>query len=164
MSVKDGDSSKQSLAFLTTHDVRPFLGPEPFFGQGKDEGQLVIESSDVRHSPTEAIRHRSSPVVFLGLQEHSRTNALPSSDFVDPESAIKNLEGTPFFSMDISELDLLPEQLDKILAAASDAHNGQALTWSESRIIMSGLDRFSGGVYAEARSLVDWNQRNKVCL
>ncbi|RDB24976.1 putative NADH pyrophosphatase [Hypsizygus marmoreus] len=156
-------ASKQILAYLSTNDVKPFLGSEPSFGQGRQEGQLVVESKDIPHSPTEAIRHRNSPVVFLGLQEHSKVNALPSSDFADPEAAIANLDGTPYFSMDVAELDLSPERLKEILDTTSLAQNGQILSWSEPRVLMTGLDYFSGAVFAEARSLVDWNLRNKFC-
>lgn len=154
---------EQSLAFLSTSDVRPFLGPEPFFGQGKEEGELVVESPETQHSPTEAARHHSSPIIFLGLKENSKSNALPSCDFVDPEAAIANLDGVPYFSIDIFELGLTDERIKEILEASSAAQDGQTLSWSEPRILMSGLDSFSGGVFAEARSMVDWNQRNKFC-
>ncbi|KAG6861706.1 hypothetical protein C0995_013275 [Termitomyces sp. Mi166 len=160
--ASSGYPYKQTLAYLTTKDVRPFLGPEPFFGQDKEIGQLVAESLEVRYSSTEAARHHSSPVVFLGLQEHSRTNALPSSDFVDAEAAIANLDGTPYFSMDVADLDLVPDRLKEILQATGPAQEGQVLNWSEPRVLMTGLDSFSGAVFAEARSLVDWNQRNKL--
>ncbi|KAG6857743.1 hypothetical protein H0H87_004159 [Tephrocybe sp. NHM501043] len=153
---------RQSLVFLTTKDVKPLLGPEPYFGQNKEIGQLVVEPPDVQHSPTEAARHHSSPVVFLGLKENSKTSALPSSEFVDAEAAIANLDGTPYFSMDVADLDLSPERLNEVLQATEPAQNGQVLSWSEPRVLMTGLDSFSGAVFAEARSLVDWNQRNKV--
>lgn len=155
--------TKRNLAYFTTNDVKPFLGSEPFFGQGKEKGQLVVESSDVPHSPTEAARHRDTPVVFLGvLEPDSKFGALPSSDYADPDTAIVNLEGTPYFSMDIADLELAPERLKDILNSTSQAKNG-TLDWSEPRMVMSSLDDFSGGLFAEARSLVDWNQRNKFC-
>ena len=154
----------RGLAYLTTNDVKPFLGSEPFFGQGKDKGQLVIESSDVQHSPTEAARHHDTPIIFLGVREPpSKSGALPSSNFADADAAIANIEGTPFFSMDIADLELAPEKIRVILDSTSQAEHG-ILDWSEPRIMMSSLDNFSGGIFAEARSLVDWNQRNKVCL
>jgi NAD+ diphosphatase len=164
VSATADNSTKRNIVYLTTNDVRPFLGSEPFFGQGKDKGQLVIESSDVPHSSTEAARHHDIPVVFLGIHEPpSKSSALPSSDFANPTAAVSNLEGTPYFSMDISDLELTPEKLQGILDSTSQAQNG-LLDWSEPRVIMSSLDGFSGGLFAEARSLVDWNQRNKVCL
>lgn len=160
----DNSDVKPTIAFLTTDDVKPLLGSSPFFGQGKEEGQLVVESSEVRHSTTEAARHRHAPVVFLGLDEPSNSNALPSSDFVDPDTAIQNLGGTPYFSMDVSELDIEPEQLKAVLDGTSQGQAGQTLSWSEPRALMTGLDRFHGAIFAEARSLVDWNLRNKVSL
>jgi NAD+ diphosphatase len=154
--------TKRNIAYLTTNDVRPFLGSEPCFGQGKDKGQLVIESTD--DSPTAAARHHDIRVVFLGMQEPpSTSSALPSSDFASPDAAVSNLEGTPYFSMDISDLELTPEKLQDILGSTSQAQEG-ILDWSEPRVVMSSLDGFSGGLFAEARSLVDWNQRNKVCV
>jgi len=154
--------TKRSLVYLTTDDVKPLLGSEPFFGQERDQGQLVIESSDVSHSPTAAARHRGIPVVFLGIHEPpSKSSALPSSAFVDPDTAITNLEGTPYFSMDVTDLELAAEKLQDILSSTSQARNG-VLSWSEPRVLISSLDGFSGGLFAESRSLIDWNQRNKV--
>jgi len=37
------------------------------------------------------------------------------------------------------------------------------LNWSEPRALMSILDAFTAAIFALARSLVDWNQRNKFC-
>jgi NAD+ diphosphatase len=156
------EPSKQVLVYLTTNDVKPLLGPEPFFGQGQAEGQLFTHYNDAEKALTEAIRHRNGRVVFLGLHEPPSTaTAIPSADFVDT-NAIENLEGTPFFSMDVADLGLSPERLSEILEASSQSQDGQTLSWSEPRVLMSGLDAFSGAVFAEARSLVDWNQRNKV--
>src|SRR5260221_6558433 len=46
-----------SLAFLTTQDVEHFLGPQPYFGQAKELGDLIPDTHD-KHFPTESIRHR----------------------------------------------------------------------------------------------------------
>jgi NAD+ diphosphatase len=158
------DPSKRSLVYLTTDNVKPFLGSQPFFGQGKESGQLAVESSNIPHSPTEAARHRDTPIVFLGILEPpSKPWALTSSDFSDADVATPNLEGTPYFSMDVADLELTPEQLKDILNSTSQINDG-VLDWSEPRILMSSLDSFSGGLFAEARSMVDWNQRNKASL
>ncbi|KAG6837815.1 hypothetical protein H0H93_016183 [Arthromyces matolae] len=153
--------ARQTLAYLTTKDVRPLLGPEPYFGQGKEIGQVVVELVGAKHSPTEAARHHSSPVVFLGLHEQSKANALPSSDFVDAEAAVASIDGTPYFSLDVADLNLTPEKLAEVIQGTAPAQEGQVLSWSEPRILMTGLDTFSGAVFAEARSMVDWNSRNK---
>ncbi|RDB24979.1 putative NADH pyrophosphatase [Hypsizygus marmoreus] len=164
VAAKPEDPSSQTLAYLSTDDVRTFLGPEPFFGQGED-GSIVVESNDdLAQSLTASARHCEPRIIFLGLKELSlSTTALPTTDFVDPKAAIANLQGTPFFSMDVSDLRLPSEQLKATLDTSSLVQNGQILSWSEPRVLMSGLDTFSGAVFAEARSLVDWNKRNKFC-
>lgn len=164
VAVDSQKSSVQTLAFLSTSDVEAFLGQEPYFGQGKDEGSQSTEPSegDLAQSPTAAARHFHSRLVFLGVHEPSSgTNALPSSDFAAPEAAIVHLEGTPYFSADIADLNFGTDRVNSILDSSSLVRGGQTLGWSEPRVMMSGLDSFSGGVFAEARSLVDWNQRNK---
>jgi len=65
--------------------------------------------------------------------------------------------------VDVADAKFSPERLQEVLDAASSTLEGKVLSWSEPRVLMSGLDEFSGAVFAEARSLVDWNQRNKFC-
>ena len=153
------DSRRRALAYLSTDDVRPFLGPEPFFGQGQEEG----EDAPLGVSVLEASRHRGTPILFLGLQEpqSGSTNALPSSDFTDPKSAVANLSGTPFFSMNVANFEEI--KIDSVLKSSSLARNGETLTFSEPRAAMNNLDAFHAAVFAEARSMVDWNERNKFC-
>ncbi|KAF9012575.1 NUDIX hydrolase domain-like protein [Cyathus striatus] len=157
--------SKIGPVFLSTNNVRPLLGEEPFFGQGKDIGDVVSEEGAPPHSPTEAARHRSGRIVFLGLHEMKANegSALPSSEFKDPELAISKLEGTPYFAMDVADLDLEREKLDGFLKNTTPAKEGLAISWSEPRALLSILDDFTAAVFASARSLVDWNHRNKFC-
>lgn len=155
------DGAQKNLAYFPTHDIKSFLGPEPYFGQGKEHGGII--SKEEESSFTEAARHHSSPVVFLGLEEAaSATSALPSSDFKSPDSALSNIEGTPYFSIDVADLGLADDQIQTILDATELAKGSQSLTWSEPRALMRGLDAFNGSIFAEARSMVDWNLRNKV--
>ena len=58
---------KHQLAHVSTDDVLPLLGPQPFFGQAEEEGQLVPNSIRTLGS----IRHRGPRIVFLGLQQTS---------------------------------------------------------------------------------------------
>ncbi|KDR75619.1 hypothetical protein GALMADRAFT_248141 [Galerina marginata CBS 339.88] len=161
--------SKPSPVYLSTADVKGFLGPGPYFGQGKEPGDLVVEKEGeehVQHSPTEAARHLGPPVVFLGLHEpHSddSTSALPSSEFKDPEEAIKRLVGTPYFAIDIAHLDYTHDRLQEILEETTPQREGKTLSWSEPRSLMSNLDGITAAIFASARSLTDWNLRNKFC-
>jgi NAD+ diphosphatase len=52
--------------------------------------------------------------------------------------------------------------LDRLLKEAIPERDGKILKWSEPRALMSTLDAFTAAIFASARSLVDWNQRNKV--
>jgi len=158
--VSRAGGARRTLAYLSTNDVKPFLGPEPFFGQGKEEGENAATGVSV----LEAGRHRGSPIVFLGLQEPQMdsANALPSSDFTDPKFAVANLNGTPFFSMDVADFeeDNVHEVLKKSSLLVQD---GGTLIFTEPRAAMNDLDPFNAAMFAEARSMIDWNQRNKFC-
>ena len=46
MSSTEPQTTKPELAYLTTKDVKPFLGPEPFFGQGQLAGEIIVEKED----------------------------------------------------------------------------------------------------------------------
>ncbi|KAF7362325.1 hypothetical protein MVEN_00579100 [Mycena venus] len=149
-------SDQPTIAQLTTAQVKVFLGSEPFFGQGKDDGRVL--TADEVTPFTESARHRGPRIVFLGLLDSLSTlNALPTSDFTDPESAVANLKGTPYFALDIGELVV---DADTFLNQDKD---NQILSWGEGRALLMGLqlDKVSLALFNEARSMVDWNQRNK---
>lgn len=155
----------KSFTYLSTDDVRPFLGPQPYFGQGRTPGELVTdeEVAAQRHSPLESIRHIGPPIIFLGVNEteHDVTKALPTSELKDPDVAVKKLQGEPYFALDVAELGWedaeIDEKLDSVLSK-----DGRTFTWAEPRPLMSELDHFTAAVFANARSMVDWNYRNKV--
>ncbi|KAJ6593382.1 NUDIX hydrolase domain-like protein [Mycena capillaripes] len=151
-------SDTPTVAQLTTSQVKSYLGPEPYFGQGKDDGRVLTADEVTPH--TESARHRGVRVVFLGLLDSLSTlNALPTSDFTDPERAVANLQGIPYFALDIGELGI---DTDAFLTQDRD---NQILSWGEPRALLMGLqlDKVSLTVFNEARSMVDWNQRNKFC-
>lgn len=171
MSSTGPQTTKPELAYLTTEDVKPFLGPEPFFGQGQSAGELIVEKEDDdergHHSPTEGARHLGVRVVFLGLHEaqsgHNGT-AIPSSEFSDPEQAIKKLQGIPYLAVDIQDLEEAPERVQEILNQTTLGRQGKILSWSEPRSLISSADPVTAGIFAPARSMIDWNQRNKVSI
>jgi NAD+ diphosphatase len=140
------DPEKNTLAYLSTHDVASLLGPEPFFGQAENVGQLASDTEKV----LESARHRGVPIVFLGTQERHADVSLPNLQD-------GTIQGTPFFAMDVADVE--PERVDAMLQAAAGAHPG--LTWVGARAILANLEVSTAGVFAQARSMVDWNQRNK---
>ncbi|KAF9047480.1 NAD+ diphosphatase [Panaeolus papilionaceus] len=164
-------ASKPTPALLSTADIKSVLGDTPYFGQGEKEGELLAEkdgedNTHPQHSPTESARHRGIPITFLGLHEPSTEDsslALPSSEFSDPKSAIEKLKGTPYFTVDLADLDYSEEQLNDFLKTTSFSKEGKPLAWSEPRALMTNLDLFTAAIFAEARSMADWNLRNKYC-
>ena len=112
----------------------------------------------------EAARLRGPPIVFLGLHETDAdsSNALPSSEFsakTSAETVIANIKGTPYFSLDVS--DVTSADVDKMLQAAATRAGG-GFEFSEPRAALALFDAFDAALSAEARSMVDWNARNKV--
>ncbi|KAJ7287096.1 NUDIX hydrolase domain-like protein [Mycena rebaudengoi] len=149
-------SDLPTLAQLTTSQVKPFLGEEPYFGQGQDDGRVL--SADEVSPHTESCRHRGARIVFLGLLDALSTqNALPTSDFTDPVRAVANLNGTPYFAIDVG--DVVSDK-EAFLKERSDS---QILRWGEPRTLMGTLDDVSLTLFNAARSMVDWNQRNNFC-
>lgn len=141
-----------ALARLTIDDIRPIIGPEPFFGQGQNDGESAPEGTEV----VETARFRGPPVVFLGLDEHQQhAEALPSTEFSgnDPQVTAQNFNGTPYFTVDVSNV---PEsQVDDLL-------RDRQYSFSEPRVAMQKMSMSEAGLFAVARSMVDWNARNKV--
>jgi NAD+ diphosphatase len=153
--------SQRALARLTTSDIKPLLGPEPWIGQGQNPGEFA----EAEISILEAARFSNPKIVFLGLEEpQGVVSALPSSEFSakseDPEVVAGKIKGTPYFSLDVSEI--ANEEVEKVLQASGLGKDGWGLKFTEPRPAMGGLDVFDAAVFAEARSMVDWNTRNKV--
>lgn len=152
-------SQKTSLASLATREVRSLLGPEPFFAQGEKEGELAASNVPV----LEAARIHGPPIVFLGLQEAEGEDALPSSDFsakADPAALIARIKGTPYFTVDVSEIE--QKELDAVLQSTTLGREGAKFEFYDARGAMKFFTYDDAAMIAEARSMVDWNARNKV--
>jgi hypothetical protein len=101
-------SSQLQLAYLSTANVMPLLGPQPFFGQAQEVGAIVTDEASSR----DTARHhpQSLPVSFLGMHEQSGddgSSVLWISEFSSATSAVaatKRLGGIPYFAMDAADL------------------------------------------------------------
>jgi NAD+ diphosphatase len=153
------NTEKRTLALLTTNDVKSLLGPDPFFGQGQNPGEACTEETPI----LEAARLHGPRVVFLGLEERDPTtaSALPSSDFKEPEVAVANIDGTPYFSVDVADLE--EDKVDDVVQNSGLAKTDAKVAFTDPRTAMGALDAFFAAVFASARSMVDWNDRNKAC-
>ena len=161
----------RTLAQLPTTSVTSLLGPLPVFGQGKEPGTSSSSTSAEGEtiSTLEAARLHGPAIVFLGLHEpelpDGKThNALPSADFsakTDPQAAAANIEGTPFFALDVSDSEA--RDVERILEeAVSKDEAGVTFEFAEPRSATSALTMFEAAIFAVARSMIDWNVRNKV--
>ncbi|KZT71735.1 hypothetical protein DAEQUDRAFT_809687 [Daedalea quercina L-15889] len=153
-----------ALARLSTADVRPLLGPEPFFGQGQTDGEVV--ASDI--VALEGARLRGNPIVFLGLQEPASTErrALPSTEFTAKgdtglTSVFANIQGNTYFSLDVTHVE--QQALDAALWNSGAGKRGATLSFIDSRAAMASLNHIDSNIFATARSVHDWNARNKFC-
>ncbi|KAI0256327.1 NUDIX hydrolase domain-like protein [Lactifluus subvellereus] len=142
------------LALLTTSEVEPLLGPKPYFGQGPREGEIAAVDLPI----LEAARFRGAPIVFLGLSE---TQANDYGSTIPLEKLAKMLVGTPFFSIDVTEVS--QADLDLLVQTSTAGTDGYTLSFAEPRGATRGMSEFDAAVFAEARSMVDWNFRNKFC-
>lgn len=149
-------AKESRLALLITAEVEPFLGPKPYVGQGPSGSEGAIAAVDL--PILEAARFRGAPIVFLGVSEPQANVYCPA---VPPEEFAKTLVGTPFFSIDLSEVD--QTGLDRLIQTSAAATDGFNLCFDEARSALLGMDEFGAAVFAEARSMVDWNFRNKFC-
>lgn len=163
LSVESGKRGRRSLAPLTTAEVRSLLGSEPFFAQGQNDGEFAPADVHV----LEAARLRGAPIVFLGLHEPNSesdgADALPSTDFsakVDAAAVSEKIKGTPYFSLNVSDVD--QQTLDQVVQSTVAIQQGTKLGFMDARGAMNLLTYFDAAVIAEARSMVDWNARNKV--
>jgi NAD+ diphosphatase len=138
---------------LATSEVEPFLGSKPYFGQGPGEGEVAAVDLPI----LEAARFRGAPVVFLGLSEPQPNDYRQCTS---PEQLAKTLIGTPFFSIDLSEIS--QTELNRLLQTSITRTDGYALSFAEPRGATRGMSEFDAAIFAEARSMVDWNFRNKV--
>jgi NAD+ diphosphatase len=146
-------ANESRLALLTTAEVEPFLGSKPYFGQGSQDGEIPAVDLPI----LEAARFRGAPTVFLGVSEPKANDHNPT---IPPEELARVLVGTPFFSIDITEVG--QSELDHLVQTTTAVTDGYKLTFAEARAAFRNLSDFDIGVVAEALSMVDWNFRNKV--
>lgn len=156
----DSATENRTLAKLTTEDVRPLLGPTPYFSQGQHEGTHAEAGVAV----LESARIYGPDITFLGLHEpESESQALPSTEFSaknDAVAVVDKIKGTPYFSLNVTRLKT--EAVDAVLDKAGLQEQGKKFVFIEARPAMSSMDYFDAAVFAEARALVDWNARNRV--
>ena len=130
------------------------MGVKPYLGQGPTEGAIPVVDLPI----LEAARFRGAPIVFLGLKEPEQADAYNPA--TPPEELAKALVGTPFFSIDVSDVDQM--ELERLVQTSIARTDGFNLSFADPRAAIRGMNEFDSSVFAEARGMVDWNFRNKV--
>ncbi|KAK7036448.1 NADH pyrophosphatase [Paramarasmius palmivorus] len=170
--------SGSKLTYLSTSSVLPLLGDRPFFGQGQTTGQPPSHEHSTSHTNAlQASRHRGVPLVFLGVHEKGE-RVLPEKEVgaalkEGGEGAVQEFldkdGSTPYFALDVDDRDLtigegkgavLSQILDNIAKELGSGEQSK-LEWVDPRAAVANMDRIEAGIFAEARTLVDWNMRNK---
>ncbi|KAI9890329.1 MAG: NADH pyrophosphatase [Vezdaea aestivalis] len=122
------------LVYARYQDVKPLIGEDPF---KKSEEQLLADYDSARTIPI---------LVFLGINEKDQglTHGIYS--------------GAPYFALDISSTGSIADQASELRKSLE----GKGSKFLEGRMQMN-FDAPDAAIFAQARSLVDWNRRNPFC-
>ncbi|KAF8335474.1 uncharacterized protein EI90DRAFT_3153049 [Cantharellus anzutake] len=150
-----------SLVYHSTERVQPLLGPPPYFAQGKNAGdtlppELITTEHNGAGKFLEAARIHGPLILFLGTLEPKDSTAPPT----DPGKAEK-LQGEPYFALDVTRIsqDVLQEAFNLVYSADEAVRT----IFGEPRDTGLSLKKFDAAIFSAARTMLDWNARNKYC-
>lgn len=147
------NAEKQTLAYLSTGRLAPFLSldKDRVFGQREQPADGPVSAEDEEPKALVAARLRGPTVVFLGVKEKEGAQALPFKGF----KSAADLPGEPFFALDVSRVP--EEEFEQVIPKA------EGYDFVEARAAGSFMSfDFDAPVFALARSMLDWNGRNRV--
>lgn len=136
---KDLDALAESatrLKFVKYDDIKSFLG-NPF---EKDEKERLETYDSDKEIPI---------VVFLGVDERVK----------DP-FVFETYKGQPYFSVDITPRGDKKEEAEKLVKEITNKYQGSE--FKKTRLDLK-LEPEHASILAPARSLTDWNNRNRFC-
>ncbi|BCS17201.1 NAD(+) diphosphatase [Aspergillus puulaauensis] len=124
--------------YYAKHDEISQLVPEDTFKQSEEE---LIKGSDARDT--------HAAVIFLGLRTCDSGSSF----------SYKIYSGAPFFAVDVTpEASRAPQDASLLIKSMEE----QGLFFHQTRVLNT-LPGEDAAIYAQARSLVDWNTRNRFC-
>lgn len=136
---------------LPTESVERLLGPRPFFGQGERDGEYAPDGVKM----LESARLRGPAAVFLGVWSRQSAN-----DEHEDLTATEEAQGDAYFAIDVS--NIADNILQAIHVEALDSEGGTQVEYVTGRLAASRFGKEHGAIFAAARSMLDWNSRNKV--
>ncbi|KAL8804187.1 MAG: hypothetical protein Q9182_002729 [Xanthomendoza sp. 2 TL-2023] len=123
------------LSFASYTDVQPLIGENPY---AKSEEQLISEYNSTTIIPQ---------LIFLGLDERNE------------QGLTYNIyTGSPCFALDVTPKGSIASQAESLIKSMQS----RGLDFLEGRI-QAALPAPDAAIYAQARSLLDWNARNPFC-
>ncbi|KOS18984.1 Peroxisomal NADH pyrophosphatase NUDT12 [Escovopsis weberi] len=135
----------QNLAFFGFDDVKGLTGPDPF----GDEYDVKLYDSTRRRGPL---------VVFLGLVLQPAAEELAVDIATEKHGVVR---GQPYFAVDATPSpDSHGERAEEFLKSAEAKG---PLVQSNARSMTLNPKDDPAAMYAQARSLMDWNARNAFC-
>ena len=143
----EGDGSEESKEGVVDHSK---LFGQVYVPPDQRKGRHGGEFADMMTA-----RVTSAPlVVFLGVLESS-------SHFVNqPVVQVGDgIKGVPYFALDVAGTG--KEQ--DVLGLKIDGYDG-GMIWGFARVASAGFTKEDAAIFGEARSMLDWNARNKVCV
>ena len=153
-----------NLAYYSTSQVKPLLGPLPYFSQGENPGDtLPPELITTEHSGAgkflEAARLHGPPIIFLGTLEPN-DHIVSETGSVNPD-AVEELHGEPYFALDVTSIS--HDDVQKTFNLKSSGDEITRTIFGEPRDTGLSLKQFDAAIFSTARTMLDWNARNKVC-
>ena len=126
--------------------------------KGRHAGDEFADMMTARVTPTPLI-------VFLGVLE-SPSNSV---DQPQPQPAVQvgeGIRGVPYFALDVAGTGKEQDVLSLKLVEGHDDGGGGGgdVGWGSARFASVGFTKQDAAIFGEARSVLDWNARNKVCV
>ncbi|CAN8096917.1 unnamed protein product [Discula destructiva] len=136
------DESEKRLGYVSFADIKGFTGTDPF---EKTDEEMIKNFNSEEERPL---------ILLLGLDEGNKLQA-PKTDEV---YAYKEHKGRPYFAVDVSAKGKLTGEANKVIEAVK----ARGFSFSKNQRHM-GLAYGEAAVYAQARSMIDWNGRIPFC-
>lgn len=136
------------LALVGWAEAKAVLGDGPWFDDDADTTVKHLQGARV----VPADGSTAVPLVFLGTDEKAAAEADKTLLVRDPAPALNDAH-PPVFALDASSLN--DEQLAALTA-------GGSREFVDARKAATRFGYWEAGVFAQAKSMVDWNARNKV--
>ncbi|KAI6778841.1 NADH pyrophosphatase-like protein [Emericellopsis cladophorae] len=127
------------LQYLKLDDVKPLIGEQPFVLSEEDEIKNFDSSK------------KNPLLVFLGLLDDESAEEIATTNH-------GSVKGQPFFAVDITPREPFTEAATALLK--DQEAQGASVQASPMKMV---LHPESAAIYAQARSMIDWNTRSPFC-